>query len=324
MTHREQVVIEDIYVDARVPHDAYRPTFVKSLVMTPVRRDDPVAAIGVYWRSQRFPTNAELNLLQTLADSVAVALDRAQLFESEQRSREQAEGCVRTQQELLSIVSHDLRNPLNVITMNAQRLKRLGTERNDDRIQKQSEMILRSAGRMERLIHQLLDFARIQAGVFTIATQPQKVGVLLESLQELVPLAREKVQQLVVHPVSDDITVECELDRVVEVLSNLVSNAIKYTPEGGQITVTSAPQEAFVEFAVSDTGEGVPEDLRERLFQRYSRAQKHVEHEGVGLGLSIVKGIVEAHGGRIWVDDPAPGEGATFRFTLPRAPVGEK
>ena len=229
---------------------------------------------------------------------------------------EEAQHAIRMREEVLAVVSHDLRNPLAAIQMAAALLLlRLG---GDARSRKQVETIHRSATRMEHLLGDLLDMASIQAGRLALERQPEDVTLVLNEVMEVHdPSAREKGLLLLRQCDLGDVRLDCDRDRVLQVLGNLIGNAIKLCQAGDSITITCVPAGLEALFAVSDTGPGIPEAELPHLFEPYWSAQRHAK-KGTGLGLYISKGIVEAHGGRLWVESQQ-GEGATFYFTLPVA-----
>jgi signal transduction histidine kinase len=168
---------------------------------------------------------------------------------------------------------------------------------------------------MNRLIRDLLDFASIQAGRLSVSVRPQDVAAMVAEVLEVTePLAAAKSQRLV-SEVPAGLEIRCDHDRVIQLFSNLIGNAIKFTPDGGTITVQAASDGEVMRFAVVDTGPGISADELPHVFDRYYQAQRK-NRDGIGLGLSIARGIVEAHGGRIWVESEE-GKGSTFLFTLP-------
>ncbi|MCP3141690.1 GAF domain-containing sensor histidine kinase [Pyxidicoccus xibeiensis] len=317
MQHQSPVVIEDIYADARIPHEAYRATFVKSLAMVPIRRLDPIGAIGAYWSVPHRANAREVALLQTLADSTAVAVENGRLYSAERSARQAAESETRLRKELLAMVSHDLRNPLGVITMTTSLLAPLLAPLNG-RARHHLETINRSALRMERLIHDLLDFAALEGGAFRLSPVPLALTTLMEQAAELGPIAHERGIGLELHGPMRNVAVRCDPDRIHQVFSNLVGNAVRHTPAGGRIQVAAAVQEDRVELSVSDTGTGIAPEVLPVLFDRLLRPPARTPGSGVGLGLSITRGIVEAHGGTLRVASEV-GQGTTFTFTLPMA-----
>ncbi len=246
-----------------------------------------------------------------LAHRAAIAFDNVRLYG-------EAQEALRAREDLLAIVSHDLRNPLGVVLASSALLLKssLPPER-EERARRQVEAIQRAGNRMNRLIRDLLDFASIQAGHLSVSTRPQAVGdMVTEVLETLEPLAAAKSQRLHAD-VPPGMEMRCDHDRVIQLFSNVVGNAIKFTPEAGEIRITASvdPQDGrLVRFAVTDSGPGIPADELPHVFDRYYQARRK-NREGIGLGLTIARGIVEAHGGRIWVESEE-GKGSTFLFTL--------
>jgi signal transduction histidine kinase len=187
-------------------------------------------------------------------------------------------------------------------------------------------MIVRSVERMNRMIQDLLEVAKLEAGRLGMATRPVDVAALIAEAEEtLRPLAAERSIRLESAVARGLPAVTADADRVLQVIGNLVSNAIKFTPAGGRITLAAAHAGDEVRFAVTDTGCGIPSDHLSRVFRRFWQADR-TDRRGIGLGLAISEGIVQAHGGRIWVESRV-GVGTTFFFTLGEseaATVGER
>lgn len=214
----------------------------------------------------------------------------------------------------MAVVAHDLRNPLNVAKL---KMQIMSMRAKDGQTLKDLAVIGRSLDHMNRLIGGLLDVATIEADRMTFDLQRHPAAEVVEEAIELVrTLADERSIKIVPPPSSGGECVLCDKPRILQVLSNLLGNAIRFSPERGFVVVTVEPEgESFVRFSVTDEGPGIPLALRERVFERYVHGEKK---SGLGLGLFIAKGIVSGHGGRIRVED-APGSGARVAFTLPRA-----
>jgi PAS domain S-box-containing protein len=247
---------------------------------------------------------ADLGAAQELARRASIAIDNVRLLAEAQES-------VRAREDLLAIVSHDLRNPLGVVLASSALLLKSSLPPEppgkEGRARRQVEAIERAGNRMNRLIRDLLDFAAIQA------------GLLREVLDALEPLALAKAIKLLDgSPENNGLHVSCDHDRVIQLFSNVVGNAVKFTPEGGTVSLRAEPDGAMVRFAVADDGPGISTEELPYVFDRYYQARRR-NRDGIGLGLSIARGIVEAHGGRIWVESPSArrGGGTTFFFTLP-------
>lgn len=224
---------------------------------------------------------------------------------------------VQARDDLLTVVSHDLKTPLSVIRLSAGMLQRkMHAEAGDTRLQHHVDLVQRSTDRMNAIIRDLLDAAAIDVGQVSLRLREEEAGALADEAALLVrPDALRKGHTLTVDKQREQLAVVCDRERVLRVLSNLICNAIKYTPDGGSIRVTVAPRERDACFSVTDTGVGMSQASLRRVFEPYFRADP-LASEGSGLGLYIAKGIVEAHGGRIWAESEE-GTGSSFHFTLP-------
>lgn len=246
---------------------------------------------------------ADLAMAEELARRAGMAVDNARLFNEAQRA-------VRARDEVLAVVSHDLKNPLESVLLSASMLLRAPRP---DQVRRYAETVQRSAARMDRLIRELLDLSRMDAGHFTVELRPERLDALIdEALAVLAPVADERGVTLDTASGPLPGAVPCDRERILQVLSNLVGNALSFSPRGGRVAVTLALGEREAQVAVSDHGPGIaPEDLP-HVFDRFWKSHSR----GTGLGLAIVKGIVDAHGGQVRVESRL-GEGSTFAFTLP-------
>jgi len=234
------------------------------------------------------------------------------------RAQEALERALVARDQVLRIVAHDLRNPLNTITMAADALGRPGPEP-DRRDPTSRQIIARAAGRMNHLIQDLLDVALIESGQLKVEHERLRASELVHVAAEMQkPLADSSGLDLRVEVARDAGDVWGDRNRLLQVFENLIGNAIKFTKATGTITITAICHDEHIVFSVSDTGVGIePESLR-HVFDPFWQAATRAARLGAGLGLPITKGIVEAHGGRIWVDS-ALGRGSTFSFTIPVA-----
>jgi signal transduction histidine kinase len=218
-------------------------------------------------------------------------------------------------EEVLRVVAHDLRNPLNVIVSSADMLVQERLDRT--KVKELMAVVLRAGKQMNRLIADLLDSARLQAGRITLDLEDVPVKTILEQTAETFrPVAATSKIELVAVPPNDNVAVRADPLRVSQIIGNLMGNALKFTPEHGIVTLRATPNGHSVAFHITDTGPGIPANDIEHLFDNFWQARN--DHRGIGLGLPIAKGMVEAHGGMIWCDTQ-PGKGATFSFTLPKA-----
>ena len=228
------------------------------------------------------------------------------------------ERLARTRQDMMATVSHDLRNPLNAISIGVAQLTGQGTSAITPVMRDRTIVrIGRAAAQMERLVTALLDVAKIEDGTLTVNRRPVPVPRLLADILEAhLPLADAKSLRLeLVATVGDSERVAGDEERLAQVLSNLIGNAIKFTPAGGVIKVGAAGGDNAMTFSVADSGRGIDPDHLPHIFNRHWRADNSAPHSS-GLGLAIVKGIVEAHDGRLWVDSQV-GIGTTFYFSVP-------
>lgn len=258
------------------------------------------------------PFNSDdLPLFAELARRASLAIDNARLYRESQQA-------VRAREEVLAIVSHDLRNPLNAVTLGTSLLKTSETLSSEDR--EQVETIEVSARRMARLIEDLLDVTRLEGGKrLPIEPEPVDPEELMREADEIFRSQAAVASVTIEYHTDDGLPpVHADRHRVMQVMTNLIGNSMKFTPPDGRVEVRAKLDGDSVRFSISDTGPGIPKENLADIFSPYWQA-KRAERLGAGLGLPIAKGIVEAHGGRIWVESE-PGKGTTFYFTLPVDP----
>ena len=254
-----------------------------------------------------FGTNTDIT------DRRDAELERERVLELERLARENAERATLVRDEMVAIVAHDLRNPVHTITMAAAAL--LSGSAPPEQRERLLRIIQRTSAGMETLLNDLLDISRIESRTFATARRLVDLQALLDEAREsLEGHAREKGLHLDVQVPEAPITVMGDAPRLMQVLSNLVGNAIKFTPQGGTVAVSFQVNARDVEICVRDDGPGVSLEQLDHLFDRFWQADR--TRVGAGLGLPIAKGIVEAHGGRIWAESSL-GHGMAMRFTLP-------
>jgi signal transduction histidine kinase/DNA-binding response OmpR family regulator len=287
-----------------------------------VVRDETVGVVAI-WTAQ--PIGDSLGVLGTVADLLAVGVARARVEEErstllarERNSREEAEAANRSKDEFLAMVSHELRTPLNAITGWTGMLLRGGLE--PEREKRALETIERNARSQAQLIDELLDISRIISGKLRVDVSNVDVAAIAERALESVRLAAE----------SKGITIDREIDaaggqltgdpdRIQQIVWNLLTNAIKFTPERGRVLLKLVRRESGIEVSVSDSGQGIDPAFLPHVFDRFKQADGTMTRAqgGLGLGLAIVKHLVELHGGRIEAQSDGIGKGAIFRVTLP-------
>ncbi len=285
----------------------------RSLICVPlVDSGKPIGALTLVTSgSGRRYDEADLFLAADVARRAAVVVEHARLFH-------QAEQATRARDDILAVVAHDLRNPLNTMTMAISlMLETTPPERTQER--RQQEIVRRAADRMNRMIQDLLDVKRMESGHLTMDLKSESADVIVnDTIEMLRPLASGSSIVMESSVAGNLPPVLADAARIQQVLSNLVGNAVKFTPRQGRITVCADLFKEEVRFAVIDTGSGIPSEQVPHIFGRFWQA-KSSDRRGIGLGLAIAKGIVEAHRGRIWVESHV-GLGSTFYFTLPTAP----
>ncbi|MCC6751660.1 MAG: response regulator [Deltaproteobacteria bacterium] len=229
----------------------------------------------------------------------------------------------RAKREFISLVSHELRTPLTSIHGAVGLAASGALGELPERVQKMMEIAARNTDRLVRLINDILDLERLEAGRVTLVLAPYEVGSLLQQAAEsLSPLAEQAGIQLVVE--SEPAWAYADADRVGQVLTNLIGNAIKFSTRGGRVWLSAAEHEGELQLSVRDEGRGIPEEKLGMLFQRFEQVDQGDARGkgGAGLGLAISRSLVELHGGRMWVDSVL-GQGSTFTFSLPAAPPRE-
>ncbi|MBD0319149.1 MAG: GAF domain-containing protein, partial [Gemmatimonadetes bacterium] len=258
---------------------------------------------------------ADLALAEELAKRAALAVENARLFA-------RAQAATRARDEMLAVVAHDLRNPLGTVSLGVGFLLEKAEEdssRAGDR--KHLRIVQRSAERMDQLIQDLLEVSRVEGG--KLALEPHDVDpahLLAEAASMLRPLAESRGIRLDLSIPATLPRVRADGARVIQVISNLVGNALKFTPEGGTVTLSCEAPDGELRISVADTGAGIAPEQLSHIFGRFWQAD-HADRRGLGLGLAIARGIVEGHGGEIWVESEV-GRGSVFRFTLPLQPAG--
>jgi signal transduction histidine kinase len=223
-----------------------------------------------------------------------------------------------TRDQFLAIVSHDLKNSIVAIAIGARLLRR-GLSKDaveEGTVLENLTLIEQAAAGMDRMISDLLDVEQLAHDKLKLKPEQVDVRALLQECVGLfAPLVSSKSFSMTIHTVPESIVADLDHDRILQVLSNLIGNSLKFTPNGGTIELSARKQETQVEISVTDNGPGIPEDAKEQIFERFSQLKRN-DRRGLGLGLFISKWIVEAHGGHIWVTSEV-GKGSTFSFTLP-------
>lgn len=319
MLHKKAVAIDDIYLDDRIPHDAYRPTFVKSLAMVPIRTIEPIGAIGNYWASPHSPSEEEIKLLQSLADITAVTMENVTVYaELEQRVKDRTadlEEANRSLEAFSHSVSHDLKAPLRAIASYVQILVENIEEKLEAPDRDTTNRIVTNVGRMNNLIDGLLTFSKM--GKQQLAKSDVCMQEMVEEICEgFKDQAGDRLIEFHIGSLSDS---RADPLLIGQVWANLVSNAVKYTGKKEKAVIEIGFQdkgEAGV-YWIKDNGAGFSMVYADKLFGVFQRMHSSSEFEGMGIGLSLAQRIIEKHDGKMWAEAKL-NEGATFYFSLPK------
>lgn len=281
----------------------------KSMLMVPIRRGSIVnGVIAVYGaRPHRFSEEDE-QLLQAFADQAALALEKAQLYQQKE--------------EFLSMIAHDLRAPLTAIKMSAGILQvSLPPDLTVPLVQLVAN-IGRNSERLNNMLEDLLDFSRLEQGRITLNLERLELGEALAAvIYNLMPFFEEKNQPIQLNHADQALWVMADRNRLEQALVNLLTNANKYTPEGGRVEASFTLEPNYVTVQIKDSGPGIPKEEQNLIFNRYYRRAIHDQSRlitGSGLGLPIARSLVELHKGQLWVESE-PGQGSTFKLKLPLA-----
>jgi signal transduction histidine kinase len=326
MLQRAVAIIPDIYADPRVPVEAYRPTFVRSMVMVPIRRADPVGAIGVYWQVPKQTSEMLVRLLSALADSASVALENIRVYgELEARVRErtgQLEAANRELSAFADSVSHDLKAPLRRILGFSAALSDEYAPKLDGNASEYLRFISAGATSMTQMVDALLELSRFSQTELVCCEVD--LSAIAESI--IAELRRDEPEREIQIDIEPQLVARADPNLARIVLANLLRNAWKFTlgkPHAqvtfgcllGESTDQPAPRSGGRVFYVRDNGAGFRMDYAHDLFLPFRRLHSKHEFPGTGIGLATVQRIVSRHGGKVWADG-AEGQGATFFWTF--------
>lgn len=320
MRNGEPAVIRDIYADPRIPADAYRPTFVKSLAMVPVRREAPIAAIGNYWSSPRQPSPEEVAILQALADTTSVALENAELYQKQEDQLRLLAGQqtrIREQCDTLEIftraMAHDLKEPLRSI----RSFTAIVGEETElpEETARHFGYIRAGADRMALLIDSIYRYTAVDSAETATATPCDMAAALGEVEKRLHPLIKERDARLLIRQPRH---VNANRGHMEQLWECLVGNAIVHNSRPAEIIAGSLSREGRTVFFVQDNGQGIAADEAKRIFHPFRR-MTHAPGR-CGLGLALCRKIAALYGGEIW-HEAVEGGGARFCFTLPDAEI---
>jgi signal transduction histidine kinase len=261
-------------------------------------------------------TKGSVELASVLAGQAAIAIKNARLFEEIQQAYQELKKLDELKSEFISVAAHELRTPLAVLLGYATLLE----EQVSDESRKYTQAIIHSALHLKKLVADMLNLRYLETGEMELELEElHPLEIVRAVVGELGFLAEEKGQQLVVEVPGDLPMVRADRQKLQLVLSNLVSNAIKFTHDGGAIRIEASMSNDLLTVAVKDPGIGIGNEEHERIFDRFYQVEDSLtrQHDGLGLGLSIARGLVELHQGHLWVES-SEGQGSTFYFTVSR------
>ncbi len=289
------------------------------MIVPLIGRQAPLGAIAfAITESRRRYGRADLLCAEVVARLAAIAMEGARLYREAEAARVEAEAANRAKDEFLSTLSHELRNPLNTVSGWAKMLE--GGQLSEEQSRRAVQIILRNASAQIRLLDDLLDMSSVVSGRMRLAVQAVDLRAVIEETVDAMRLAAE-ARDIRLHAVieSPGAPVGGDPGRLQQVVWNLLSNAVKFTPKGGRVQVKVQRVNSHVEITVSDTGEGIRADLLPYIFdrQRHGDSSAARPHGGLGIGLALVRHLVELHGGSVFAESLGEGQGATFVVKLP-------
>lgn len=325
MLHRQSVVIENIYNDNRIPVDAYRPTFVKSLVMVPIRSIDPIGAIGTYWAHRHAPSEDEVVMLQSLADITAVSIENINIYNDlenrvKDRTRELIDSLKRekemsaTRRHFFSMASHEFKTPLTNILLSTSLLENYNNEgKYSEERAKHLKKISSSSKQLSGIVNDFLSAEKIEQGKTEILYEPFDIREFTAEVIGQMESVLKKGQEIRYSHSGDTKVIQVK-NILHNVLMNLLSNASKYSGEDQPVEVFIEVIDKEITIQVKDHGIGIPEEDQPHIFSSFFRATNTTCVPGTGLGLQIVKRYMELLNGSIHFTSQK-NEGAVFTAT---------
>ncbi|WP_229669337.1 ATP-binding protein [Legionella impletisoli] len=323
MLNGKKAVIRDIYEDPRIPQDAYRPTFVKSLVMVPVRRDNPLAAIGNYWAKKRTPTNEEITILQALADTTSVAIENVKLFDDLKTQIaivQDREARIRSQHKTLEIftraLAHDLKEPVRTINAFADVIRQ--EQPLSGNMADYFKFIFEASERMIVLIENVFYYLQLEKKKRILKKECDMNQLFQDASIALEP----QINACHATVTSENLPyVKANPELLERLLKNLLDNAIHHNVDAPKIHLSAKKNKESWMFCIKDNGIGIETKNIDKIFLPFKRV--NATFQGTGLGLAMCKRIVELHGGKIWCESDL-GKGTMFCFTLPNKSLKKK
>jgi len=327
ITDRQTIHVHDLATQVKTEFPESKPwqqmSGARTVLCTPLMREGVPIGVILIRRTVVRPFSAnQINLLETFADQAMIAIENVRLFQEIQQKNEQLEAASRHKSQFVASVSHELRTPLNAIIGFSDVLLDSSLAVSEEQRSRFLSHILNSGKQLLGLINEILDLSKVEAGHLELQIEKASINAVLEAaVSTMKPLAAKKAIDLEVRSNDQLPGIPMDAARIRQVVMNLVGNAIKFTPEGGQVRLRADAMNKNVQVEVKDNGLGIPTEDHERIFIEFEQARigsSKSKPEGTGLGLALAKKLVEMHGGKIWVESEV-GKGSRFCFTLPIA-----
>lgn len=291
----------------------------RSLLGVPMKiKDRVVGALEAVNKREGRWTPEDEHYLKILASQAAVALEKAELVQNLQTANDELSKLDKMKNDFIAIASHELRTPLGVILGYASFLK----EEARGNLSEHADTVMRSALRMRNLIEDMTNMRLVGTGALELQRERCSINELMRyASQDVLSMAQAKGHRVMVDNLTDDVLIQADRAKLITTLTNLLNNAVKFTPDGGHIQLTANERNGEVWVQVKDSGVGIPQESLESIFKSFTQVEDHMtrRHGGMGLGLTIAKAIVEAHGGRIWAESAGKDQGSIFTVSLPKA-----
>lgn len=313
------VQVEDATADPRHYKETDEETHFKtrSVLGVPMTIKDRVVGVLEVLNKRKLPwTEEDRDYLSVLAAQAAVAIEGAQLVAALQKANQELSELDKLKNDFIAIASHELRTPLAIILGYASFLQ----EEAEGKLSEHAAKVLASGLQLRRIIEELMNLRYLQQSAAELHLEPVPLDELVgDAVQEISNLVEAKKHKLEVD-MPTDVSVKVDRIRTGIAVSNLLNNAVRFTPEGGMIRVAAEARGDEAWITVTDNGIGIAEDQIDRIFEKFYQVQDHMTrtHGGLGIGLSISRALVEAHGGRVWAESGGLGEGARFTLVLPK------
>lgn len=313
MLNRQSVIIEDIYKDSRIPVGFYRSTFIKSMLMVPIRHNNPLGAIGIYWAAPHVTTQDELSLLEALANATCTSMENVSI-RNQITSLENHQKKLSEQKEILKTFSHALAHDLKEGVRSINFMAEMG--RQEENALRESlfyhESIQKISTKMGNLISSILDYIKLENPAQARRTSFSISNIIETVRQNLTKLISERKALITTKDLFD---IYADYDQVVMVFQNIIANAIKHNKTSVKIEINMKDNAEEWLFSIRDNGVGIPEERLTLIYNLFTRFT--TDFNSSGIGLSLCQKIIELHKGKLWCESQI-GRGCTFYFTLPK------